>query len=67
MPAGNFGALQLDYENQKWMRGHVVEADGSLESSYPFWEYMSIASPVALDPSEVWYPKNIERRINSSL
>lgn len=55
MPAGNFGALQLDKENQEWMQGHVVEADGSLESSTPNWGYISKASPVALVPREVWY------------
>lgn len=61
MPAGNFGALQLDNENQKWIRSHVVEADGSLESRNPIWEYMSNASPVAPEPCEVWYPKNIKK------
>lgn len=53
MAAGNFGALQLDYENQKWMRGHVIEVDGSLECGASDWEHMSDASPVALDPREV--------------
>ena len=56
MAAGNFGALQLDYENQRWMRAHVIEVDGSLECGDSDWQHMSDASPVALDPEEVWYP-----------
>lgn len=54
MASGNFGVLQLDYENQKWMRAHVIEADGSLECGVSDWQHMSDASPVALDPREVW-------------